>query len=151
MNQNPVMNVNIREAQANDAPAIVCLIRGLAATVDETSAITEVYAAKYLSSPAGRVLLAEGEGQIIGLLSYSLRPDLYHAGNSCLIEELIVRQDARGQGVGSTLLSELLSRLTRINCAEVSVAVMPDNQNAIRFYRRHGLTDEAVFLERHFV
>ncbi len=36
------------------------------------------------------------------------------------------------------------------SAAEVSVTTMPDNQGAIRFYKRHGLVDEAVFLEKHF-
>jgi ribosomal protein S18 acetylase RimI-like enzyme len=26
---------------------------------------------------------------------------------------------------------------------------MPNNQGAIRFYKKHGLVDEAVLLERH--
>jgi hypothetical protein len=34
-------------------------------------------------------------------------------------------------------------------CAEVSVSTMPDNQEAIRFYNKLGLVDEAIFLERH--
>jgi ribosomal protein S18 acetylase RimI-like enzyme len=28
--------------------------------------------------------------------------------------------------------------------------VLPDNQGAIRFYRSHGLVDEAIHLEKHF-
>lgn len=144
------MNCTIREAQTNDAPAILRLICELAETADETSPITEAYVGEYLSSPGSTILLVETQNEVIGLLSYSLRPDLYHAGHSCLIEELIVQRASRGQGVGSMLLTELLSRLEKTNCAEVSVAAMPDNTEAIRFYRRHGLKEEAVFLERHF-
>ncbi len=145
------MKIIIREAQTNDAPAIVHLIRELAATANETSAIAEAYVAEYLCSPKSTVLLAECDGQVIGLLSYSLRPDLYHVGNSCLIEELVVQQASRRQGVGSMLLTELLSRLAKTDCAEVSVAAIPDNTQAIRFYKRHGLVEEAVFLEKHFI
>ena len=97
-----------------------------------------------------QILLAEQHDQVIGLLSYSLRPDLYHAGQVCLIEELVVEAAQRGQGVGSALLTELLSRLSAAGCVEVALAVMSDNAPAIKLYRQHGLTDEALFLEKHF-
>jgi len=47
-------------------------------------------------------------------------------------------------------VSDLLSRLTSLACAEVSVAVMPNNHRAIKFYRTHGLIEEALYLEKHF-
>ena len=129
---------------------IVQLIQGLAATTGDRSPLTESYVTQYLSTSSGRILLAEMEGRVIGLLAYSLRPDLYHAADSCLVEELVVQEDLRGRGVGSALMSELLSRLFRQNCAEVSLAVMPDKTEAIRFYKNHGLIEEALFLEKHF-
>jgi ribosomal protein S18 acetylase RimI-like enzyme len=113
------------------------------------STITEEYVNEYLSSAVSRILLAV-QGQVVGLLSYSIRPDLYHAANSCLIEEIIVQESSRSQGVGSALIAELFSRLEAHRCAEVSLAVMPENTQAIRFYRTHGLTEEALFLEKHF-
>jgi ribosomal protein S18 acetylase RimI-like enzyme len=85
----------------------------------------------------------------VGLLSYSVRPDLYHAASSCLIEDLVVRTGMRGRGVGSRLLAELMARLPETGCAEVSVTTLPGNAPALKFYRKHGLVDEAVFLERH--
>ncbi|MEW6401970.1 MAG: GNAT family N-acetyltransferase [Chloroflexota bacterium] len=145
------MKITIREAQPQDVDSVVRLIRELAEMAGEASPITEAYAAEYLSSPISRVFLAESEGQVIGLLSYSVRPDLYHAGSSCLIEELVVQQSERDQGVGSALLSALLSRLEGTDCAEVSVAAMPENAGAVQFYRQHGLAEEALFLEKHFI
>jgi ribosomal protein S18 acetylase RimI-like enzyme len=153
MNPSPVIparNITIREAQIEDAPAIVRLIRELAATAGDSSPITEAYVTKYLFSATGAILLAEMRQEIIGLLSYSLRPDLYHAAATCLIEELIVLEAERGKGVGSLLLKELLARLARMGCPEVSVTTMPDNAGAIKFYRRHGLVDEVLMLEHHF-
>jgi ribosomal protein S18 acetylase RimI-like enzyme len=143
------MGIVIREAESGDVAVIVQLIQELA-TSTERSPITETYVMQYLDSPTSTILLAETQGNVVGLLSYSLRPDLYHAANSCLIEEIVVQESMRGRGVGSTLLTELLSRLSSKDCAEVSLAVMSDNTGAIRFYKRHGLREEALFLERHF-
>lgn len=143
------MNLHVREAMVADARAVIELIRELAQTGGESSPITEQYVQEYLASPGSRILLAIENDRAVGLLSYSTRPNLFHAGDSCLIEELVVREAERGRGVGNALVSELLRRVAA-TCAEVSVSTMPDNIDAQRFYKSHGLTDEAVFLERHF-
>jgi ribosomal protein S18 acetylase RimI-like enzyme len=140
----------IRLAQTKDATAVVRLISEMARVDGDSSPIDQEYVAYYLSCPHSYVLLAEEEGQVIGLLSYSIRPNLYHAGDACFIEQLIVQENARGRGVGGALVEELLRRLAALDCVEVSVSAMPDNQGAIRFYKSHGLTEEVVLLERHF-
>ncbi len=142
--------IRSRNATLEDTSAIVSLIGEHATASGEQSPLTEAYVAAYLSSSTSGILLAEVQNRVVGLLSYSLRPDLYHAGLSCLLEELIVEEATRGRGVGSVLVTELFSRLTPLACAEVSVAVMSTNRRAIKFYRTHGLTEEALFLEMHF-
>jgi ribosomal protein S18 acetylase RimI-like enzyme len=62
---------------------------------------------------------------------------------------LVVRGPARNQGIGSALMSEFLKRMAALGCAEVSVATLIENVGAQRFYRSHGLTDDAVLLEKH--
>jgi ribosomal protein S18 acetylase RimI-like enzyme len=143
-------SITVRDAEAQDSAAITELVRELAATAGEETPVTEAYVTKYLASPTSRALLAEIGGQVAGLLTYSVRPDLYHAASTCLIEELVVREKMRGQGVGTALLDELFSRLTALGCAEVSVTTLPGNTKAIEFYKAHGLIDEAIFLEKHF-
>ena len=84
-----------------------------------------------------------------GLLSYSVRPDRYHAGLCCMVEELVVAGEKRGRGTGGVLLEALLTQGHASGWAEVSVGVMTDNFRAQAFYRRHGLVDEALLLEEH--
>lgn len=136
----------IRNATAADAARIVHLIRQLG----DDSEITEDYVAYYLTGNDRHVLLAQCGDVVQGLLSYSVRADLFHAGNSVLIEELVVDQECRGEGVGSALMDALLESLSSLDCKEVCLAVMPDNVDAIRFYKKYGLVEEALFLERHF-
>jgi len=40
--------------------------------------------------------------------------------------------------------------IVRLSCVVVSVAAMPANEGALRFYRARGLVDEAVLLEKPF-
>ncbi|MBN1149562.1 MAG: GNAT family N-acetyltransferase [Anaerolineales bacterium] len=144
------MSVKIREATPGDANEIAALVRELAEADDESSPVSAAYVKSYLAFPGSAALLAEDQGGAIGLLSYCIRPNLYHAGDICLIEELVVRAGSRGQGVGSALMSALLERLAALGCVEVSVSTMLDNLRAQAFYQRHGFTDEALYLERHF-
>ena len=117
---------------------------------EESSPVTEAYVLHYLSGTDRKILLARRQNKTQGLLSYSMRPDLFHAGSSVLIEELVVDKEARGQGLGSALMQTLLERARQLDCKELCLAVMPENEGAIRFYKRHGLVEEALFLEMHF-
>jgi ribosomal protein S18 acetylase RimI-like enzyme len=137
----------IRNATAIDAASIVRLIRQLG----DDAEVTEAYVLQYLSGTERAVLLAQRGDAVEGLLSYSVRADLFHAGNSVLIEELVVDEKYRGEGIGDALMKALLDRLRGLDCKEVCLAVMPDNEGAIRFYKRHGLVEEALFLERHII
>jgi ribosomal protein S18 acetylase RimI-like enzyme len=139
----------IRDARAGDEPAVVSLIQEMAAGDGGASPVDPAFVAAYLAHPGSGVLLAEEEGRCVGLLSYSVRPDLYHAGPAALVEELVVHAPLRGHGVGGALLEAFLSRMAALGCAEVAIAVMPDNEGAQRLYRAHGLTEEALLLERH--
>jgi ribosomal protein S18 acetylase RimI-like enzyme len=143
------MSPLVREAQPTDAPAIVRLLREHAALAGEASPIAEAYVVHHLAGPESHVLLAEAAGESVGLLAYSVRPDLYHAGPVCLIEELVVRAAWRRRGIGGALMAQLARRLAERGVIEVSVAVMPANTGAVAFYRAHGLTGEALALERH--
>lgn len=135
----------VREATVADSHSVVELIRQLG----DDAEVTEDYVRYYLSGKDRQILLAQRGGIVQGLLSYSLRADLYHAGNSVLIEELVVDVECRGEGIGGALINALFERLAALDCKEVCLAVMPDNEDAIRFYKAHGLMEEALFLEKH--
>ena len=102
-------------------------------------------------SRATQVLLAEVEGEVLGLLSYTVSLDLWHAGNCCYIRELIIHAGSRHMGLGGLLLEEVFRRAQRDHWMEVSVSTMADNNVALALYRKHGMTDEAILLERHFL
>ena len=139
----------IRQATLQDASHVISLVQELARAEGEESPITPADVRFYLDQPGSVILLAEEQGQILGMLSYSTRHDLYHAAKTGLIEVLVVREGVRGKGIGSALIEETIHRGRQEGWAEVSVSTIPDNQQAISFYRSHGLEDEAILLEMH--
>lgn len=144
------MDFTVRAAVSKDAAAICMLVRELAQANGEESVVTPEFVRGYLCSPGCAVLLAEAEGRVIGLLSYWIHPNLYHAGPTALIEELIVTSDMRGSGVGERLVTVAIEMARQAGCAEASVSTMFQNEHAQRFYRRLGFGDDALLLEIHF-
>lgn len=142
----------VRETRLEDARVVVSLIRELGEMdgdgVKTGLSVDDVK--HFLEIPRNMVLLAEVDGQVAGLLSYTVSFDLWHAGDCCLIRELIIHAGSREQGLGGLLLEEVFRRAESNRWMEVSVSTMPDNLPAIAFYKKHHMTDEAVLLERHF-
>jgi len=143
-------NVRILAAEASDAAAVARLIRQLAGEIASTSPVTASYVRSYLGTEGCRILLARQGRRVAGLISCSFRPGLFHAAPSCVVEDLIVARGSRGEGIGGRLLAEVIRIARQEKCAEISVTTEKTNMGAIRLYRRYGLVDEALFLEKHF-
>ena len=107
------MTITIRQAGPGDEAAIVRLTQEMAAGEDDVSPVDEHYARRFLASPVAGVLLAEDDGEAVGLLSYALVPGLYHAADSGLIELLIVTGTRRGEGIGHRLVDTALRAVPR--------------------------------------
>jgi ribosomal protein S18 acetylase RimI-like enzyme len=144
------MAIDIVRATAADADTIVRIICELAALSGGKAAVDSEYVGRYLAFPGRTVLLAETAGEHVGLLAYSLDPNLYHAADGCLIEDLYVRPAWRGRGVGRALVAHVMAEAAKQGWAEVSVSTDRDNRAALSLYRGMGLVEEYVLLEKHF-
>ena len=105
---------------------------------------------KMADSDVYQVLLAEDEGQVVGLLSLSFRHTLFHPAPSALIDELVVEQGHRRRGVGRQLMAEAIERCRAAGCCEIEVSTEQSNKAAQKFYRQHGFSHEAVLFELEF-
>jgi ribosomal protein S18 acetylase RimI-like enzyme len=141
--------ITVRDASPADAAVVVRLIAELADNEAWPLELTEEYVPAYLGFPGTHVLLAERDGEPIGLLAYSLRPGLFHAGEIGCIEEVVVVPGARRMGVATRLLRLAMQRMNERGCKEVSLSVGLQNAEAQRLYRSLGLTEESLLLERH--
>jgi ribosomal protein S18 acetylase RimI-like enzyme len=143
------MPVTIRHAGPGDEPAVVELIQELAVAADYPTPIDEHYVRHYLASPVSDLLLAVDEGAPVALLSYAIVPGLFHAGDSGIIEALVVAEGRRSEGIGRQLLMAGVRKLEEAGCAEISISVEADNEAAQKLYLDAGLTEASVYLEKH--
>ncbi|SCY90858.1 GNAT family N-acetyltransferase [Microvirga guangxiensis] len=103
--------VSIREAKVEDVPKLVVVMKELA-DGEDLSAYIETYEARlreqaFGPTPRIKVLLAELDGEIVGLVSCTVRSSNGGELEFIKIDELVVREDARGRGIGQALMQRL--------------------------------------------
>ena len=132
----------LREARPEDVPAIVELIRDLALyerAPDECHADAALlHQHLFGPTPFAEAILAERDGEVCGFAlffhNYSTwltRPGLY-------LEDLFVREEARGLGIGKALLVRLAEIAVARGCGRMEWSVLTWNEPAICFYRGLG-------------
>ena len=108
--------------------------------------------AQWLAEGESLMLVADADGQPVGYLAARLQdgPDDTFAVGAHYAElySLSVHPRARSSGIGSRLLDELDRRLEQRGIQDLSVAVLVDNVDALRFYQRRGLEPVELVLWR---
>ncbi|MGC2182676.1 MAG: GNAT family N-acetyltransferase [Terriglobales bacterium] len=132
----------IRPADAGDVSTLNTLIHELAdferlpAVVNEAGLLRDGFG----EAPKFRVLLAEWEGQPAG---YALFFDYYSSFEGrpgLFLEDIYVRGQYRGKGIGKALLAQVASVANGQNCFGVRWQVLDWNTRAIEFYKELGAT-----------
>jgi len=131
----------IRAAHIEDAPSILNLIKDLAVFEKEPNAveITENDLVKdgFGDTPKFKCFVAEESGRIIGMALVYTRFSTWK-GEVLHLEDLIVEQNHRGQGVGTQLLDAVVAHAKAIQVKRVSWEVLDWNSKAIDFYKSKG-------------
>jgi GNAT superfamily N-acetyltransferase len=134
--------IEIRPAVADDAPLILEFIRGLAEyeKLAHEAVATEgdLRATLFGERPQAEVLLAFNEGRPAGFALFFHNYSTFLGRRGLYLEDLFVRPDARGQGVGRALLVELAKLAKARDCGRFEWSVLDWNEPAIRFYKRLG-------------
>ena len=87
------------------------------------------------------VLLAGDEPDPTGFALLTLRPTPYFDGPLAQLEELYVRPDRRGRGIGSALLDAAVRLVRDRDGGEIHINVDEVDTDARRFYERHGFVN----------
>jgi len=132
----------IRFATADDAGLILEFIEGLA---DYEKLADEVVADEdrlrrtlFGDRPAAEVLIAECDGRPAGFALFFHNYSTFLARPGLYLEDLYVKPELRGRGVGRQLLSRLAAIAVERGCGRFEWSVLDWNEPAIRFYRNLG-------------
>ncbi len=131
----------IREARKTDMPRVLDLIRELATFEREPEAV-EVTVAQleedgFGSEKAFHCFVAEADQKVAGMALVYPRYSTWK-GLILHLEDLIVTENMRGNGIGAALLDEVVRYGAELGVKRISWEVLDWNEPAIEFYERKG-------------
>jgi GNAT superfamily N-acetyltransferase len=138
------MMLSIRAAVKADAQLIVELIRDLAEyerEPDKAIATTEDILRDGFtdgSAPKFRVVIAEWDGAIAGFALFFYNYSTWWGRPGIHLEDLFVKPQFRGKGIGKALLVHLAQIAVEENCRRLEWQVLDWNTPAIEFYESLG-------------
>ncbi|AXX02039.1 N-acetyltransferase [Cronobacter sakazakii] len=136
--------ITTRTATPADATAISALLTEL--DYLDTAHFIDQRLAELLVHPDERVLVAEEDGALLGVLSLHFIPQLALKGDFCRISYFCVSSNARSKGIGRLLESEGEALARARGCDRIEVHCHSRRSNAHRFYYRQGYTESPKYL-----
>lgn len=134
------MSLNIRFAAKQDCPRMLELIHELALYEKAPEEVTVTLAAfedaGFGENPVWKAFVAEKEGKIEGFALFYIR---YSTWKGCrlYLEDFIVTEKMRGQGIGKILFERVLKEAKDHHYVGVVWQVLDWNQPAINFYNKY--------------
>lgn len=130
---------HIRKATEADIPAVYDLMIALADYEKSAHMVINSRAqfAEDFRRNAYQLWVAEQQERIVGMALCYLRYSTWR-GQCLYLEDLMVTEAARGQGIGKALLDTLIAEAKHQNYPQIMWQVLDWNAPAIAFYERLG-------------
>ena len=132
----------VNEAQESDLPELVELL-GLLFTQESDFAPNPEIQARgiqaILDNPGiGKFLVARQDSLCLGMVSLLFTISTAEGGPVVILEDLIVRENQRGKGIGKALLNAAIDYCRTHGFHRITLLTDRDNTAAIRFYEACG-------------
>lgn len=144
----PAANAGIRPATGDDAPAVAAAIEALLIELGgerpSSTAVEEGVRTLAGDPQLGALLVAEHEGEIVGILAASWQYAIHVPGRYGTIQDLWVHPEWRSRALGRELILELVRRAGELGVPRLEVGLpqesFPQLAATERFYRENGFT-----------
>lgn len=133
------MSIIIRQGTADDLPAVLQLIKELAAYENAPNEVTltleDMLKDGFGEKPLFELLVAESNGSILGMALYFYSYSTWK-GKCIYLEDIVVKEDARRKGIGLQLFEALIKKARDFGAQRLQWQVLDWNQPAISFYKK---------------
>jgi len=150
-----IADITIRPASSEDIPHLCNLLTDLFAreTDFESDESRQTRGLKLLvHDQSGRsiVLVAASHNEIIGMCTVQTVVSTAEGGPVGLVEDVIVREDCRGRGIGARLLTEAIIWSKSRKLSRLQLLADQENGPALAFYSTcHWSTTSLICLRKH--
>ena len=131
----------IRKALKEDMNDVLQLIQELATFEKEPEAVVitvdDLIRDGFSQNPLFHCFVAQNDNKIQGMALYYYRYSTWK-GKTIHLEDLIVKENQRGSGVGFALYSKIIEQGKIDNVRRIEWAVLDWNIPAIEFYKKSG-------------
>jgi GNAT superfamily N-acetyltransferase len=135
--------LTIRSARPDDVPAILAMIRELAVfeKLEHLVVADEplLHEALFGARPSCEALVGEeGGGDVVTFALFFHNFSTFLGRKGLYLEDLYVKQNRRGHGYGTRMLTALAALAVERGCGRFEWSVLDWNANAIAFYEKMG-------------
>lgn len=144
----------IRPAQQKDVEQLVGLLHSLFTIEEDFSADTGKQRCGLelmLAGAHSQVLVAEADGQVVGMCTGQVVISTAEGGPAILVEDMVVAEGYRGQGIGRLLLSVLIDWSRGLGATRMQLLADRNNQPALDYYRHLGWQQTALHCWRRYI
>ncbi len=134
----------IRELKKDD------LNNGLLETIKEVWDITEISDETYddFNNNNNHMFVVEINSSIIGCATLHLQKKFIRDGGIAgFIEDVVIREEFRGNNIGSKLINKLINKSKELGCYKVILSCFPERTN---FYNKCGFEKESLTMRYNF-
>jgi GNAT superfamily N-acetyltransferase len=140
------MNIKIRKGYKEDLPAVLGLVKELAAFErapnDVVVTIDDMERDGFGDDPIFKFYVAEDEGKVVGMALYYIKYSTWK-GKCIFLEDIIVTESYRRYKVGKQLFEAVVKAAKKLKVRRVEWQVLDWNTPAIKFYEKY----DAQFLK----
>lgn len=148
------MEPSIRNATENDIREILELLYELdrPKPIDaDDMKIFENKVRDYFVDPSKRLLVAESDSFIVGLVSVILIRRLNHAKFEMYIPELVVKKDFRYSGIGKKLVNSCIDLGKKNNCYRIRLESGNQRTESHKFYKSLGFEQSGLSFSKNLL
>lgn len=128
----------IYQGTKTDYPQVLSLIKDLAAFVGVPLGVKNTVEQLEKDENLFNCFVAKtSDGEVVGIATYFFAYFSW-VGKSVYLDDLIVKKEWRGQGIGEALFGTILTLAKENQCQRVRWEVTQDNLLAQKFYKKKG-------------
>jgi len=145
---------SIRNATENDIREILELLYELDRPKPIDADDLKIFENKvrdYFVDPSKRLLVAESDSIIVGLVSVILIRRLNHAKFEMYIPELVVKKDFRYSGIGKKLVNSCIELGKKNNCYRIRLESGNQRTESHKFYKSLGFEQSGLSFSKNLL